>query len=160
MRILTGNSDSLCLRDNVCLLSVGEGRSIWAIGDVLWDDSGSPVLLLWDNSLGDWCWRIRWLVHNWSLVLITALWRGGWNVDSLDSLGGWCWWIRWLVHNWSLVLITTLWRGGWAVDSVDWLGDRAWAVIMTVRYDVRLKFKMGGELCLPVIVKVVASVTV
>ena len=124
MRILTGNSDSLWLRDNVCLLSVAEGRSIWAVGDILWDDSGSPVLLLRDNSLGDWCWLIRWLVH-----------------------------------NWSLVLITTLWRGSWAVDSVDWLSDRAWAVIMGVRY-VRLKFKTGDELCLPVIVKVVASVTV
>ena len=124
MRILTGNSDSLWLRDNVGLLAVGEGRSIWAVGDILWDDSSSPVLILRGNCLGDWCW-----------------------------------WIRWFVHNWGFVFITTLWRGSWAVDSVDWLSDRAWAVIMGVRY-VRLKFKTGDELCLPVIVKVVASVTV
>lgn len=86
MGILTGNSDSFWLRDDIGLLAMGKGRSIWAVGDILRDDGRGPVLLLRD-SLSDDRWWIRRLVDDWSLVLITTLWRSSRAVDSVNWLG-------------------------------------------------------------------------
>lgn len=86
--ILTGYGDGLWLGDDVGLLSVGEGRGVWAVGDVLRDDNSGPVLL-W-LGLGD-RWR-GWSI--WCLVvgLVTwSLWSGRWAVDSVDWLGHSAW---------------------------------------------------------------------